>query len=67
LYLNDRPTTRENLTTYVRAEVEANADVQVLIAADSELPYGEVVALIDLMKESGVRRYALNVAYKDRQ
>ncbi|HCL31771.1 MAG TPA: hypothetical protein DIC52_25480, partial [Candidatus Latescibacteria bacterium] len=66
LYLNDRPTSRVNLSTYVRAEVEANADVQVLIGADRELPYGEVVALIDLIKESGVRRYALNVAYKDK-
>ena len=65
LYLNDRPTSRENLSTYVRAEVEVDADVQVLIAADRELPYGEVVALIDLIKHSGVRRNALNVAYKD--
>lgn len=67
LYLNDRPTTEENLATHIRAEVEMNPDLQVLIAADTELPYGRVVGLIDLIKQSGVRRYALNVAYKDRQ
>lgn len=67
LYLNDRPTSQENLATHVRAEVAANPDVQVLIAADTELPYGRVVGLIDLIKQSGVRRYALNVAYRDRR
>jgi biopolymer transport protein ExbD len=66
LYLNDRPTSEQNLVTKVRAEVEANPDVQVLIAADTELQYGRVVGLIDLIKQNGVRRYALNVAYRDR-
>jgi biopolymer transport protein ExbD len=66
LYLNDRPVTLENLALHIRVEVEANPDVQVLIAADTELPYGRVVGLIDLIKQNGVRRYALNVAYKDR-
>ena len=66
LYLNDRPTTEEGLARHVREEVAANPDVQVLIGADTELAYGRVVGLIDLIKQSGVRRYALNVAYKER-
>jgi biopolymer transport protein ExbD len=66
LYLNNRPTSEQNLATQVRAEVATDPDVQVLIAADTELPYGRVVGLIDLIRQSGVRRYALNVAYEDR-
>lgn len=66
LYLNDRITTEAELATHVRSEVEANPDVQVLIGADTELEYGRVVGLIDLIKQNGVRRYALNVAYKER-
>ena len=66
LYLNDRITTEEQLAAQVRAQVEDNPDIQVLIGADTELEYGRVVGLIDLIKQNGVRRYALNVAYKER-
>jgi biopolymer transport protein ExbD len=66
LYLNDRVTTEAELATHVRSEVEINPNIQVLIGADTELEYGRVVALIDLIKQNGVRRYALNVAYKER-
>ena len=64
LFLNDRPTSEEALTAHVRTELNRDADLQVLISADTELPYGRVVWLIDLIKQHGVRRYALNVAYK---
>ena len=67
LYLNDRPTSEEMLARHVRDEVAANPEVRVLIAADTHLSYGRVVELIDLIKQCGVRRYALNVAYKDPQ
>jgi biopolymer transport protein ExbD len=67
LYLNDRPTTEQSLAEYVRSEVQTNPDVQVLIGADTELAYGRVVGLIDLIKQNGVRRYALNVAYEERR
>lgn len=65
LYLNERPISEEALATRVRAELKRNPDLQVLISADTELPYGRVVWLIDLVKQHGVRRYALNVAYRD--
>ena len=64
LYLNERPTSAEDLTAHVRAELESNPELQALISADTELPYGRVVWLIDLIKQLGVRRYALNVAYR---
>jgi len=66
LYLNDRVTTEEQLVAALRSGVEANPDIQVLIGADTSLEYGRVVGLIDLIKQHGVRRYALNVAYKER-
>jgi biopolymer transport protein ExbD len=64
LYLNERPTSAEALATHVRTELNGNPDLQALISADTELPYGRVVWLIDLIKQAGVRRYALNVAYR---
>jgi biopolymer transport protein ExbD len=65
LYLNERPISEEALAIQVRTELDRDPDLQVLISADTELPYGRVVWLIDLIKQHGVRRYALNVAYKD--
>ena len=64
LYLNERLSSEEELTAHIRAEISRNPDLQTLISADTELPYGRVVWLIDLVKQLGVRRYALNVAYK---
>lgn len=64
LYLNDRPTSEEALAAHVRTELNRNPNLQALISADTELPYGRVVWLIDLIKQLGVRRYALNVAYR---
>ena len=65
LYVNERPSSGEALVSHVRTEVSRDPDLQVLISADTELPYGRVVWLIDLIKQHGVRRYALNVAYRD--
>jgi len=67
LYLNERPTSEENLTAHIGAELRRNANLQVLISADTELSYGRVVWLIDLIKQLGVRKYALNVAYQAAQ
>ncbi len=64
LYQNERPTTTEALAAHIRTELNRNANLQALISADTELPYGRVVWLIDLIKQLGVRRYALNVAYR---
>ena len=64
LYLNEHPTSEEALAAHVRTELNRNPDLQALISADTELPYGRVVRLIDLIKQLGVRRYALNVAYR---
>ena len=65
LYLNERPLSEEALATQVRSELKRDPGLQVLISADTELPYGRVIWLIDLIKQQGVRRYALNVAYRD--
>ena len=64
LYLNERPTSEQALATHVRTELDRNPNLQALISADTELPYGRVIWLIDLIKQLGVRRYALNVAYR---
>ena len=61
LYLNGKPTSSETLVDYVRDEIARNPDIQAVISADTGLLYGRVVWLIDLIKQLGVHRYALNI------
>ena len=59
-YLNGELTTEEALRAFIRKEREINEAVQAIIAADTAVPYGDVVKVIDLAKQEGVTSYALN-------
>jgi len=45
----------------MRAAVKADADVRAIISADQTLNYGKVMGLIDLVKEAGISKFALNI------
>jgi len=64
IYLNGKRTTEAALVNHVREEIAGNPDLQVVISADTALEYGRVVWLIDLVKQLGVRKYALNIQYR---
>ena len=46
---------------FIAARCRGNPDLQAVIAADTVVPHGDVVHLIDLVKRAGVRRFAINV------
>jgi len=50
----------------LRQAVAQNPDVQAVITADNTIPYGDFVSLIDLVRLSGIKKYALTVAEKPR-
>ena len=62
--LNGKPAADEEITSHVQAQVAANADVQTIIAADRETPHGKVVAVIDLVKSAGCRKFAISIDKK---
>ena len=45
----------------LRAEVARDSSHSVLLSADAKLPYEKVVEVLDLVKSSGARKYALRV------
>jgi biopolymer transport protein ExbD len=51
----------------LRHAVAQNPDVQAVITADNAIPYGDFVALIDLVRLSGIKKYALTVSEKPRE
>ena len=61
LYLNGEPSDDTALRKYIRSELPKNPDLQAIIAADKVVPHGNVVRLIDLVKQEGVRKFAINV------
>jgi biopolymer transport protein TolR len=62
IYLDGRETDSAQVTNTLRDEVSRDSTHQVLIAADQRLVYEDVVRLLDWVKGSGVRKYALKVS-----
>jgi biopolymer transport protein TolR len=65
LTIDGEPATRESLRARLRAERTAaqaeGKDVICLIGADKVVPHGEVVGLIDLVRQEGVTKFAINI------
>lgn len=45
-------------------EVAKNPEVQAIISADKDVPHGKVVALLDLVKGVGVKKFAISIDKK---
>lgn len=61
LFLDGEPITPDALRAFIRAEKAKGEDLVCLIAADRDVRHGEVVALIDLVKQEGVAKFAINI------
>ncbi len=65
LSMDGEPMTEDGLREAIRAEqtrVKAEGgDIICLIAADKVVPHGTVVGLIDLIRQEGVAKFALNI------
>lgn len=61
LTLDGQPVTREALRAFIRQEKAKSPDLVCLIAADRSVTHGEVVEIIDLVKQEGVAKFALNI------
>jgi biopolymer transport protein ExbD len=62
LYLNgERMPDRAQVAAYVTRATQTNPEIQAVITADRTVPHGEVISLIDLVKLSGVKNFALTV------
>ena len=62
LYLNDTALSAAELETTLRAIAAQRPDGQVFVRADKSVPYGEVVAVMAAIKQSGIRRVGMVTA-----
>ena len=65
LTLDGAPITWDNLRAFIRSErakTKADgAELICLIGADKVVPHGEVVQIIDLVRQEGVTKFAINI------
>lgn len=64
ILLNGVPVSEEALRAEVQKAMKADKDTQAIIAADVETQYGNVVRVIDIVKASGLNRFAIQVERK---
>lgn len=60
IYANGEPTDEAQLRLKLPELLTKDRDLQVIIAADKSISYGDVVHIVDLVKALGVHKFALN-------
>jgi biopolymer transport protein ExbD len=62
LYLNGDKADEAALRAHIqKVKAEGKKDVQAVIAADKAASHGEVIRLIDIVKQEGIVKFALNI------
>ena len=61
IFLNGEATTKPALIEYLPEVAKADDQAQALIAADKSVPHGQVIEIIDLVRQMGIYRFALNI------
>jgi biopolymer transport protein ExbD len=62
LYLNGDKADEAALRAHIqKVKAEGKKDVQAVIAADKNASHGEVIHLIDVVKQEGIVKFALNI------
>lgn len=61
ILVNGQMADENTLQQAARASLGQNPMAQAIIAADSEVPYGRVVRVIDLLKSAGLQRFAVQI------
>ncbi|PWU12848.1 MAG: biopolymer transporter ExbD [Bdellovibrio sp.] len=59
--LNNEPSDLEKIRQKAVSELAANPEVQAVISADKSVAHGQVVAIIDLVKKVGVKKFAISI------
>jgi len=59
IFADTRPVTEEQLTALMRERHRENPEVRVIIAASQRVDHGRVVQVIDLIRQAGVSKFAI--------
>jgi biopolymer transport protein TolR len=65
IYLEDEKVGLDTLRERVRAAGQANDELRAVIAADRNIKHGLFVRVVDIIREAGVVKFAINVEEED--
>ncbi|NUN13170.1 MAG: biopolymer transporter ExbD [Myxococcales bacterium] len=60
LFLNGKPTTTDEIKAYIQSSPKPAKELETLVAADKGISHGDVVRVIDFLRQLGVERFAIN-------
>jgi biopolymer transport protein ExbD len=63
-FLNGRVVVNEEISIYASNISKTEPDIQAIISADRDVSHGQVVTMIDLIKEAGVKKFAITIDKK---
>ena len=58
---NEQPLLESELAGKMKAAVDADAEMSLVVSADKEVMHGNVVHVLDLAKLAGITKFAINV------
>lgn len=61
LLLNGKVSDENEIKTFSQDTAAKNPDIQAVIAADKNVPHGKVISIIDAVKLSGVKKFAISI------
>lgn len=64
IFLNGSEAKLEEITAFAQKELEKDPDLQAIIAADQDVPHGQVIKVLDGIKSSGVKKFAISIDKK---
>ncbi len=67
LYLRENPVTKDGLVGAVQAEIAAKGDSSVFLKGDRDVPYGQVIEVLDLLYRGGIQNVGLVTEPNGRQ
>lgn len=59
--LNGKASDMEQIKAQAVAELAKNPEAQAVIAADRDVPHGQVVSMIDHVKQAGIKKFAISI------
>ena len=65
LFLNDKAINSSGLERELVARLANNPDLVVVLNADRQIAYKEVISVLDMTKKAGVKKLALGVEHKN--
>lgn len=62
--LNGKFVSENEVKDFSAQEVAKNPDAQAIISADKDVPHGQVVGILDIVKTAGIKKFAISIEKK---